>query len=92
LRRESPFQTCIDWEAKVEIKTLGAVRVPARLESLEDVMRLRRGEIGAEAVRTVTVPDALVDTGAVMLSLPRRIVQQLGCARSGRGGHERSPG
>jgi predicted aspartyl protease len=57
---------------------MGAGRVPAKLESLEDVMRLRRGELEEAAVRTVTVPDALVDTGAVMLSLPRRIVKQLG--------------
>jgi predicted aspartyl protease len=29
-------------------------------------------------VRRITVPDALVDTGATLLSLPTRLIQQLG--------------
>ena len=32
-------------------------------------------------MRTVAVSDALVDTGATLLSLPRRLVQQLGLKR-----------
>ena len=32
----------------------------------------------AEQVRRVTVPDALVDTGATLLSMPTRLIRQLG--------------
>ena len=36
-----------------------------------------------EDVRRIVVPDALVDTGATLLSLPRRLIGQLGLARTG---------
>jgi clan AA aspartic protease len=57
---------------------MGRVAVLAVVESLEDVYRLHRGEIAAEQVRRVEIPDALVDTGATGLSLPQKLVQQLG--------------
>ncbi len=57
---------------------MGRVAVPAVVESLEDVYRLHRGEIAADQVRRVEIADALVDTGATGLSLPQKLVQQLG--------------
>jgi predicted aspartyl protease len=54
------------------------VAVPAVVESLEDLYRVHRGEFVAEQVRRFEVTEALVDTGATGLSLPRQLVQQLG--------------
>lgn len=36
-----------------------------------------------EDVRRIVVADALVDTGATLLSLPRRLIDQLGLAKTG---------
>jgi clan AA aspartic protease len=57
---------------------MGRVVVPAVVESLEDLYRVQRGEMATTQVRRVDVVEALVDTGATGLSLPRRLVQQLG--------------
>jgi predicted aspartyl protease len=57
---------------------MGRVVVPAVVESLEDLYRVHRGELAAAQVRRVEVVDALMDTGATGLSLPRHLVQQLG--------------
>ncbi len=57
---------------------MGRVAVPAVVESLEDVYRVQRGELAADAVRRVEVGAALVDTGATSLSLPRHLIAQLG--------------
>jgi predicted aspartyl protease len=60
---------------------MGKVVVEAQLESLQDAFDARRGRIPAGSVRSVVVRDALVDTGATMLSLPRRLIDQLGLER-----------
>lgn len=57
---------------------MGKVLVTARIESLEDLFRARRGELDSDAVRRVEVTDALVDTGATQLSMPKRLILQLG--------------
>jgi len=62
----------------MEITTMGKVRVAARIENLEDLFQVAAGTLPADRVRSVDVPDALVDAGAVMLSLPKRMVAQLG--------------
>ncbi len=41
-----------------------------------------RGFIPHEQVRRIVVADALVDTGATMLSLPTRMIRQLGLSKS----------
>ena len=70
---------------------MGRVAVPAVIESLEDLYRAQRGEMPAERVRRIEVEVALVDTGATALSLPQRMVTQLGLLpiRSPRGDHGR---
>jgi predicted aspartyl protease len=60
------------------IETMGKVLVEAKIENMDDVFRHGRGEIPADRVRTVSVDDALVDTGETSLSVPRRLVQLLG--------------
>jgi clan AA aspartic protease len=57
---------------------MGRVSVSAIVESLEDVYRVHRGEMSGDQARRVEVAEALVDTGATGLSLPRRLVEQLG--------------
>ena len=57
---------------------MGRVVVPAVIESLEDLYRVHRGELTTPQVRRVEFVDALVDTGATGLSLPRRFIEQLG--------------
>jgi predicted aspartyl protease len=62
----------------METETMGRVLTEATIESLEDLWAAKRGLIPAEQVRRVTVPDALVDTGATLVSLPTRLIRQLG--------------
>ena len=57
---------------------MGRVVVSAVIESIEDLYRVLRGEVGAPPIRRIEVTDALVDTGATALSLPRRFIAQLG--------------
>ena len=58
--------------------TMGKVVVTAKLENIGDILRVARGDLPPDQVRTVEIPDALVDTGAMMLLAPKSIVQQLG--------------
>jgi predicted aspartyl protease len=54
------------------------VTVHATIESIEDLYRVQRGDLSPDQVRRIEIPDALVDTGATALSLPRRLVSELG--------------
>src|SRR5947208_17008980 len=58
--------------------TMGKVIVTAKIENLNDLLNASQGLLPPEQVRSVEVADALVDTGATMLSLPKRLVAQLG--------------
>jgi predicted aspartyl protease len=65
----------------MESTTVGKVLVAAKIENLSDLFAVGKGEMRPEDVRTIEVTDAVVDTGATMLSLPRRLIQQLGLQR-----------
>lgn len=58
--------------------TMGKVLVAAKLENLEDLFKAEQGVITPDQVRRVEVPDALVDTGATGLLLPKRMIAALG--------------
>jgi clan AA aspartic protease len=60
------------------VKTTGRVTVKARIENLGDWLAVRRGKLNADQVRAIDVDDALVDTGATMLSLPKSLIKKLG--------------
>lgn len=62
----------------MQISSMGKVIVPATIENLDDVFDVEKGAVTAEQVRRVEVADALVDTGATMLSLPKRFIERLG--------------
>jgi predicted aspartyl protease len=66
----------------METNTMGRVLVEAILESLRDLWALEQGLIKPDQVRRIIVPDALVDTGATMLSLPTRMIRQLGLTKT----------
>ena len=66
----------------MEIVTMGKVTVAARIENLQDIHLADGGALPAGQIRAVDVTDALVDTGATLLSLPRWLVQQLGLKRT----------
>jgi predicted aspartyl protease len=57
---------------------MGRVLVTARIESLEDLYKVEQGAIRPDELRCVEVTDALVDTGATSLSMPSRMIRQLG--------------
>ncbi len=57
---------------------MGRVVVEAIIENLEDLWAVRRGSLPAEQVRRVVIGDALVDSSATLLSLPTRVIRELG--------------
>ena len=62
----------------MEILTVGKVNVAATIENLFDLKAVEEGRLTAEKVRRVEIAEALVDTGATFLSLPNRLIDQLG--------------
>lgn len=62
----------------METEVMGRVVTEATIENLEDLYSAHQGVISADKARRVVVPDALVDTGATLLSLPSRFIRQLG--------------
>jgi predicted aspartyl protease len=61
---------------------MGRVLTEATIENLEDLWAVKRGLLAAEQVRRITLVDALVDMGATLLSLPTRLIQQLGLGKT----------
>jgi predicted aspartyl protease len=70
----------------METATVGRVIVSARLENVFDLYEASRGQLALDQVRHVDVSDARVDTGATLLAMPKRLIEQLGIAqiRTGR--------
>lgn len=58
--------------------TMGRVTVQAKIENVADLWKVQEGILAPEQARWVEVPDALVDTGATTLSLPKKLIAQLG--------------
>jgi clan AA aspartic protease len=62
----------------METQTMGRVVVKAKIESLRDLFEADQGRLKRDDVRTIEVDDALVDTGATMLSMPKSLIKKLG--------------
>jgi predicted aspartyl protease len=62
----------------METTSMGKVLVTAKIENLDDLFSVQKELLKPEQVRSVEVTDALVDTGATTLSLPKRLIAQLG--------------
>ena len=54
------------------------ITVAVLVENLDDLSDERRGRLPSDQVRRVEVDDALVDSGASGLLMPKRLVSQLG--------------
>ena len=65
----------------MEIATMGKVLVTAKIENLDDLFEVSKNQRLPENVRSVEIADAMVDTGATMLLLPKRFIQELGLKR-----------
>ena len=61
---------------------MGRVLTEATIENLEDLWAAKRGLLSADKVRRITVRDALVDTGATLLSVPTQLIEKLGLEKT----------
>jgi predicted aspartyl protease len=61
----------------VEHEKMGKAIVSAKVENVQDLFEANQGRRATTDIRTVAVEEALVDTGATYLSLPKRLIQQL---------------
>lgn len=66
----------------MESTVMGRVLTEATIENLKDLWDAQRGLIPAEQARRLDISDALVDTGATLLTMPTRLIQQLGLNRT----------
>jgi clan AA aspartic protease len=66
----------------METEVMGRVLTEAIIENLQDLWEVKRGLRSLEQARQVTVTDALVDTGATLLSLPMQVIEQLGLGKT----------
>jgi predicted aspartyl protease len=71
-------ETQEEGEEVMGTETMGRVSVTAKVENLGDLILAERGLLPADQVRFIEVSDALVDTGATILSLPKSMIQHLG--------------
>ena len=62
----------------METATMGRVLVSAKIENLDDLNEVRKGQRKPEDVRRIEVMDALVDTGATELGMSKSFATQLG--------------
>ena len=67
----------------MESNDVGRVWTEAKFENLKDLWAIDDGSRPATEVRSVTVTDALVDTGATLLSMPATLIQKLGLMKYG---------
>ncbi len=62
---------------------MGRVTCEALVENLADSWDVEKGVLAPDVARKLVIAEALVDTGAAYLSLPSRMINQLGLKRSG---------
>jgi|SRR6185437_7919058 len=62
----------------MEMEIVGRVLTEATIENLKDLWAVERSLQAPEEARKVVVADALVDTGATLLSLPTSLIRRLG--------------
>jgi predicted aspartyl protease len=60
---------------------MGIVLVTALIENQNDVVAAEEGRIPDTQVRRIEIHDARVDTGATFVSMPLRLIDQLGLKR-----------
>ncbi len=63
---------------RTKAQKVGRVITPLVIENLADQIRAHDGRLKPEQVRRIEIADRLADTGATFLSLPKRLVRELG--------------
>jgi len=63
------------------VAEMGRVTVEAKITSVDDAFEVEKGQRQPNEVRSIIVPDALVDTGATLLALPISHINHLGLKR-----------
>ncbi|MEG4943554.1 aspartyl protease [Microcoleus sp. F4-D5] len=76
----------------LQAKQMGQVITTITVTNFIDLVMAERGFIAAEGVRSVSLDNVVVDTGATLLSLPARIISQLGLRQVGERDVETSAG
>ena len=66
----------------METPTMGRVLTEATIENFGDFWNCQQGTLPVGQVRRITVNNALVNTGATLVSLPSRLVRQLGLRKT----------
>lgn len=69
----------------METASMGKVVVSAKIENVIDLYAASRGQIADDQVRRVEVTDVRVDTGATLLAMPKRLIDDLGIPQIGTG-------
>ena len=65
----------------MEIEPMGRVLTHATIENLEDIWAQKVGVLKHGRVRQLEIDNALVDSGATLLSIPTRLIRELGLER-----------
>ena len=65
----------------MESGNMGRALTEATIYNLHDLDESRLGKLPSDQVRKIIVPDALVDTGATMLSMPKSLIDRLGLTK-----------
>ena len=76
----------------LQAKQMGQVITTITVTNFIDLVMAERGFIAAEEVRSVTLDNVVVDTGATLLFLPDPIISQLGLIQVGERDVETSAG
>ena len=76
----------------LQAKQMGQVITTITVTNFIDLVMAERRFIAAEEVRSVTLDNVVVDTGATLLSLPAPIISQLGLKQVGERDVETSAG
>jgi predicted aspartyl protease len=80
------------WIPNFKEREMGQVIITLNVANRIDQVLAERGFISKEEVRSATLTDVLVDTGATSLCLPSFIIAQLGLVQGGEASVETSAG
>ncbi len=64
----------------MEPEPMGRVLTEAKIENLKDLWAVEQGIRAPDQARSMTLTDAVVDTGATLLSMPSALIHKLGLA------------
>lgn len=66
----------------MKVEEMGRVLTPATIENYVDLWAAKQGIISDDDIRRIEVQEALVDSDATLLSLPKSLIQELGLEKT----------